>query len=262
MELIQILTLAIIQGLTEFLPISSSGHLILIPILFGWPDQGLAFDVAVHVGTLIAVVGYFRVELYQLLRDWGRSLGGDHSVSSRLVWGIGVATGLIGVAGLLLEPWVATAARDLRFIATTTLIFGLLLAVADYFGRKHKDLSQLTWPAIGLIGGAQMLALLPGTSRAGITITAALLLGFSRAAAARFAFFLAIPIIGLAGFWQAIHLTQASNPPWSALLLATGTAAIVAFISIHFFLRYLQNHSLMPFALYRLVLGLILLAWF
>ncbi len=253
--------LAVLQGFTEFLPISSSGHLALIPWLLDWSDQGLSFDVAVHVGTLFAVCCYFRRDLKLLIRDWTRSvLGGPVTAYSTLAWSIGIATIFVGLAGLMFEDLISHSLRHPIPIAIATLFFGIMLGIADRLGAKQRRLESIRWPDVLVIGIAQMLALIPGTSRSGITITAGLMMGLTRDAAARFSFLLAIPVIALAGFWQGLGLLEAEREgDWGKLVLATVVSAAVALLCIHYFLKFIQRFGLMPFVIYRLILGVILL---
>lgn len=257
MDLIQILALALLQGLTEFLPISSSAHLILLPELLGWQDQGLAFDVAVHVGTLLAVVAYFRVELRRMLGDWLGSLaGGGQTADSRLAWAVGFGTIPVGLAGLLFADAIELHLRSPLVIATTTVLFGLLLWWSDRSGARRRDEYSLNWRDVLVIGCAQALALIPGTSRSGITMTAALMLGLSREGAARFSFLLSIPVILLAGGFETHELFQQAGPvDWRALGVGTLVSAVSAYLCIHFFLKLVARIGLTPFVIYRLLLG-------
>ncbi|HHH36061.1 MAG TPA: undecaprenyl-diphosphate phosphatase [Gammaproteobacteria bacterium] len=260
----QELILALIQGLTEFLPISSSAHLILFPRLMGWRDQGLAFDVAVHVGTLAAVMIYFRRELLTMSRDWAASLASRRlTAEARLAWGVLLGTLPVGLCGLLLKHYVETTLRSPLVIAAATIAFGLLLWWADRRGRRLRDEHSLSLGDILFIGVAQAVALIPGTSRSGITITAGLMLGLTRAAAARFSFLLSIPVIALAGMLEVRDLVQAGGPlPLSDLTLGAAASGITAYLVIHYFLRLLEQVGMLPFILYRLVLGVLLLAVF
>ncbi len=264
MDILHIIILAVIQGLTEFLPISSSAHLILLPQLTGWEDQGVAFDVAVHVGSLIAVLMYFRADLMPLLGSWLKSMKTFQlTPESRLVWGVGIGTIPAGLAGLAIAgfDWDVYL-RSPLIIAVTTIVFGLLLGWADMVGKRERDEYSITWRDILLIGLAQALALIPGTSRSGITITAALLLGINRKAAARFSFLLAIPIIILAGAVESLSLVGENIPvDWSALGLAVVFSAISAYLCIHVFISLLNRIGMLPFVVYRLGLGIILLIW-
>lgn len=257
MDLIQTLALALLQGLTEFLPISSSAHLILLPVLLGWQDQGLAFDVAVHVGTLLAVVAYFRVELRRMLADWLASLAGSgQTADSRLAWAVGFGTIPVGLAGLLFADVIEQHLRSPLVIAATTVLFGLLLWWSDRSGARRRDEYSIGWKDVLVIGCAQALALIPGTSRSGITMTAALMLGLSREGAARFSFLLSIPVILLAGGFETRELFHQAGPvDWQALGVGTLVSAVSAYLCIHFFLKLVARIGLTPFVIYRLLLG-------
>ncbi|HAU06174.1 MAG TPA: undecaprenyl-diphosphatase [Gammaproteobacteria bacterium] len=264
MALHHIIFLALLQGLTEFLPISSSAHLILLPIMAGWQDQGLAFDIAVHVGTLIAVILYFRHTLTTISYDWFASVRQKKQVGeSRLAWAILLGTIPVGIAGLTLATVVELYFRHPIVIAITTIGFGLLLAWAVWYGKQHRQEEQLTWREVLFIGVAQAIALIPGTSRSGITMTAGLLLGLTKQAAARFSFLLSIPVIVLAGGHKLITLFQEnSDIDWQALGLGTAIAAVSAYLCIHYFLLLIEKIGLWPFVVYRLLLGLILILYF
>jgi len=264
MELIHIIVLALLQGLTEFLPISSSGHLILVPRLLGWADQGLAFDVAVHVGTLGAVIWYFRRDILELVRGWFRSLATRKlDANSRLAWGVLLGTIPVGLAGLLLSSVVENSLRSPLLIAGTTIGFGLLLGLADSVGRRKRDEHSLRLSDVLWIGLAQALALVPGTSRSGITMTAGLLLGLTREAAARFSFLLSIPVIVLAGGLEAVQLVQQSGPVnWLDIGLGASLSAASAYFCITVFLKWIGRSGMWPFVGYRLLLGALILATF
>lgn len=260
MELIQIVLLAVLQGLTEFLPISSSAHLILFPKLSGWADQGLAFDVAVHVGTLCAVIWYFRCELIVMVRDWLASLRQRRHVGdSHLVWAVGFGTVPVGLAGLLFKDVIETSLRTPLVIAWATVLFGLLLWWADARGKRERSEHTIGWRDVLVIGVAQAVALIPGTSRSGITMTAGLMLGLSRAGAARFSFLLSIPVIILAGGLNTVELAQSPDTvDWMALGLGVLFSAVSAYLCIHIFLKALERIGMLPFVIYRLVLGAVL----
>ncbi len=265
MDITQMVSLATLQGLTEFLPISSSAHLILLPIFANWKDQGLAFDIALHVGTLTAVIIYFRRTLKTLLTDWIESIYIRETIgNSRLVWGILVGTIPIGLVGLILGDLVEIYLRSPLLIAITTIIFGLLLGWADLRGEKQRNEHQLTWKNIIIVGIAQVVALIPGTSRSGITITAGLLLGLNRNAAARFSFLLSIPVIILAGGLKTFELiyTKVGNTDWLLLISSSLFAAISAYSCIHLFFILINKIGMWPFVIYRLVLGAILIKFF
>lgn len=257
MDNLHAIYLALLQGLTEFLPISSSAHLILLPRLLGWQDQGLAFDVAVHVGTLLAVLAYFRVEVLQLLTAWLRSLGTRRvDADARLAWFVILATVPAALLGLLLHDVIETYLRSPLVIAAATIGFGVLLGVTDRFGRQHRDEHALRVGDALMIGIAQALALVPGTSRSGITMTAGLALGMTRSAAARFSFLLSIPLIVLAGGYEALKLVQQPGPvDWQAILTGALISAISAWLCIHYFLKLIERIGMLPFVVYRLLLG-------
>ncbi len=261
MDILQIIVLALVQGLTEFLPISSSAHLILVPYLTDWSDQGLAFDVAVHVGTLTAVVLYFRKEISKMFFAWFASWAGKHTEDSKLAWGVLIGTIPVGLAGLLFKEVISEHLRAPLVIAITTIIFGLLLWYADWSGKRQRDEHTLSWKDIIVIGCAQAIALIPGTSRSGITITAGLMLGLTAPAAARFSFLLSIPVIILAGGVETLEYLQvASINDMNDLIIGALISAVSAYLCIHYFLMLLEKVGMTPFVIYRLVLGFILLS--
>jgi undecaprenyl-diphosphatase len=262
---LQALVLATVQGVTEFLPISSSGHLILVPFFLKWPDQGLAFDIATHVGTLLAILAYFRRDVRDLVLGFftgePRSADGDYN-PRHLAWMIVLATVPAGIAGLLFKDWVETEARSALLVAGTTIVYGLLLGAADRWGHHAKRLGEIGWPAALAIGMAQALAIIPGTSRSGITITAALLLGLTRPAAARFSFLLGIPVFSLAAAKQALDLFESGVTPAELIPMGIGLAAsaVIGYAVIAWLLAWLRSRSLTVFVIYRLILGAVILA--
>ena len=260
MSLIQIFLLAIIQGITEFLPISSSAHLILPSALFNYPDQGLAFDVAVHVGTLSAVLWYLRDDVRNITGAWFmHCFRGTATPESRLGWMIIVATIPAGIAGLLLDDFIEANLRSVAVIATTTIFFGLLLGIADKYSRRQKRMDAMGWKTAIAVGFAQALALIPGTSRSGITMTAALAMGLDRVSAARFSFLLSIPVILLSGSYKGLELLTAGNPVnWWEIGLGILLSAVFAYVCIHLFLSWINRLGMMPFVWYRLILGTVL----
>ncbi len=264
MDALHAIFLALIQGISEFLPVSSSAHLILFPRLLGWQDQGLAFDVAVHVGTLSAVVLYFRRELIPMTQDWVQSiLTRKQTANSRLAWAVLWGTIPVGLAGLLLKGFIENNLRSELVIAAATIGFALLLWWADSKGRGKRDEYSLRISDIAIIGIAQALALIPGTSRSGVTMTAGLMLGLSREAAARFSFLLSIPVITLAGGFLTLELIQAPGlVDWRAMIIGGITSAITAYLCIHFFLKLLERIGMLPFVIYRLLLGVLLIYLF
>lgn len=262
-DIIRATVLAIIQGLTEFLPISSSAHLILPSRLLGWEDQGLTFDMALHFGSLFAVLLYFRKDLIDVAAAMLKQLTrGQSSDESRLGWYIIIATIPVTISGLLFEDLVETELRSVYVIIGTTLFYGLLLGIADRYAPQTKGLHDLTWKTAVIIGLAQMMAIIPGTSRSGVTMTAALFCSLRREVAARFSFLLAVPTIGGAALLKMIELLGTANINWSELIYAMVVAAITAFFCIHYFLKLIASFSFMPFVVYRLLLGIFLLFFF
>ncbi|MCK0515214.1 undecaprenyl-diphosphate phosphatase [Anaerobiospirillum sp. NML120448] len=278
MPITHIVVLALLQGLTEFLPVSSSAHLIFPSQLLGWEDQGLAFDVAVHLGTLLAVIIYYMSDLVQI---------GTHTIESaikrkqtplsRIGWFIIIATIPAAVAGLLLEPYIATVARSIHVIAYTTIGFGILLGIASYInrkinwstivniqGRRSDSLRGMTIHQAIIIGFAQALALVPGTSRSGITLTAGLFLGMRPEAAARFSFLLSIPIILASALLEGIKLfnneTIGANP--IEMLIGGVISFVTSIIVISLFMRYISKSGMAVFVVYRVLLGVALLYFF
>ncbi|ESQ14962.1 MAG TPA: undecaprenyl-diphosphate phosphatase [Chromatiaceae bacterium] len=262
MDTIQIALLAFVQGLTEFLPISSSGHLILAPLLFGYQLQQLSFDVAVHLGTLTAVVLYFRRDLAIMAKAMFASFG-QRSMLDRdahLGWMIVIATLPLLVLGLPLKAVLEVLRQDEQLIAlviaTTSIGFGLLLWYADLRGLRKRDEHTLNWIGALIIGCFQAVAIIPGTSRSGITITAGLFLGLTRQAASRFSFLLSIPTILLAGLIASKDLIGSTQPvDWYALCLGALLSFITAYLTIYYFLRFIERVSMLPFVLYRVLLG-------
>ena len=258
----QSLFLALIQGITEFLPISSSAHLILPSSLFGWPDQGLAFDVAVHLGTLLAVMWYFRNDIYTLSFALINQLGGNRSKEGGFAINLIIASIPIIPAGLLLKPLIEGDLRSVDVIIVTTLFFGIMLYVADRHGKRQKDALELNWKDALLIGFSQCFALIPGSSRSGVTISMALFLGYTRECAARISFLLSIPAILGAGILKTFDLITLNEAvDWQSLALGTSVSFISAYFCIQVFLRVIEKIGVLPFVIYRLFLGCFLL-WF
>jgi len=258
-DLLQIIFLALIQGITEFLPVSSSAHLIIPNQLWNWPDQGLAFDIAVHTGSLFAVLLYFRRDI-QAFAVGGLGLISTGKVDdhTRLLFKIIVASLPLVFAGLLLKDFVATELRYTWVIASASILFGVVLWFADRSTGTLK-LTDLAWKAALIIGLAQILALIPGTSRSGITITAALFLRLSPEAAARFSFLLSIPAILGASTLAVIELAQTETAVnWNELIAGVVLSAIAAYLCIHFFIRLLERTGMTPYVIYRIALGVLL----
>ncbi len=263
MDWVQVVVLAVLQGFTEFLPISSSAHLILLPLLVDWPDQGLAFDVAVHVGTLLAVLVYFRRDLSRMGRDWLHSIATRRRVGDSVwVWYLVVGTVPVGVFGLVLTAIGTVSFRSASVIAAATIFFALLLWWSDRRNRGARGEADIGWRDVLIIGAAQALALIPGTSRAGVTITAGLALGLKRETAARFSFLLSIPVVALAGVLEALEAWSSQTPvAWEAMFAGTIMSFACAYATIHFFLKLVERVGLFPFVVYRLVLGVVLLGF-
>ena len=258
------IVLALVQGLTEFLPISSSAHLILLPALLGQPDQGLAFDVAVHVGTLAAVVAYFRRDLRALAGGWARSVLGRRpsAPEGRMAWMLIAATLPVAVAGLAAGEAVEGGLRAPVVIAVANLAFAPLLLAAERWGAGTRGEGSLTLAGAMLIGCAQAFALIPGASRSGVTITAGLALGLTPRAAARFSFLLAVPVIALAGGAKGFEALAAPGAvDWLGLGLGALVAGVSAYACIGVFLALVARVGLWPFVAYRIALGAILLAF-
>jgi len=262
MDTLQIIVLAIVQGFTEFLPVSSSAHLILVPAFTQWADQGQAFDVALHIGSLVAVVIYFRHDLRNMITAWFNSLAtGKQSPDSRLAWAVLFGTIPAGLVGLIFKDYIELNLRGAEVIATTTIIFGLLLWYADSIGKRNRDEHAMKWKDVLFIGCAQAIALIPGTSRSGITMTAALMMGLTRSAAARFSFLLSVPIILLSGGLKSIDLIRSETAvDWYALFAGTVFSALSAYLCIHLFFKLLERLGMLPFVVYRVLLGLFIFA--
>lgn len=269
MTALHLFILAIVQGITEFLPISSSGHLVLIPVLTGWTDQGLMMDVSVHVGTLVAVLVYFRDDTKGLFLAGLGSIGIaparraiEGTIYGKLFWAIVIATIPAVIVGFMLKvTGTADLMRGAAVIATTSIVFGLLLYWADRVGTTEKSLERMAIKPALIIGLAQMLALIPGTSRSGITMTAARYLGFNRQDSARFSLLLSIPtIIGAAVLLGKDVATSGDSIVWAEAGIAAGLSCLAALAAIHFLMKWLAHASMAIFVIYRVALGLFLFA--
>ncbi|MBQ9274559.1 MAG: undecaprenyl-diphosphate phosphatase [Succinivibrio sp.] len=279
MGMLQITVLAIIQGLTEFLPVSSSAHLIFPSKLFGWPDQGLAFDVAVHVGTLLAVIFYYMADLVKIATYTIEAVfKGRVGPVARVGFCLILASIPAGICGLLFEDKISTEARAIDVIAYTTIGFGLLLGLASYVnrhlvwrtvlsveGERADTLRHLTYNQAIIIGCAQALAIVPGTSRSGVTLTAGMFLGMRPEAAARFSFLLSIPVIFCSGLLEGYKLYTVPDLGGAdvvSMLIGGFISFLVALVVIHMFLRYISRSGMAVFVIYRLLLGALLLWMF
>lgn len=258
----QLVLLAVVQGITEFLPISSSGHLILVPHLTGTSDQGPLLDVAVHVGTLGAVMLYLWRDIARMLLGLGRAVRGRRDPGARLAFQLVLATLPLVAAGYVASRYLGDQLRSIEVIAWATLGFGILLWIADRIGMTLRRIEHMSYGSALLIGLSQVLALIPGTSRSGITMTAARLLAFERTDAARFSMLLAIPAITAAGTLAGIDLWRAGDARLTAdALLAGGLSLAAALVAIVAMMGWLRRASFLPFVLYRIALGGGLLAW-
>ncbi|HKM39081.1 MAG TPA: undecaprenyl-diphosphatase UppP [bacterium] len=250
MNIVQTIVLGVVQGLAEFLPISSSAHLVLVPWLFSWPDHSLAFDVALHLGTMVAIMAYFWRRLLQVAIS---GLTEPRSQNGRFFWYLVVATIPGVVLGLLFEEQAETIFRSPVLIALMLALMGLALWGADRKGEKIKAIEDISLLDSILIGVSQGMAIVPGVSRSGITMAAGLVMGLGRESAARFSFFLSVPIIAGAGLYQLKNFTRAAFD--GSFILGIVVAAVVGYLAIHFLLQYLRRGSYLVFALYRLALA-------
>ena len=263
MTLIQLMVLALIQGLTEFLPVSSSAHLILTSKAFGWPDQGLAFDTAVHLGSLIAVVWFFRLDIARLWSALRQSFKVKQlTEEGKFAVNLLIASLPILPVGFLLRFEIEQNLRSLEIIVVTTALFAALLFVADKWGKKRSQATELNWKEALLIGISQCLALIPGTSRSGITMTAALLTGFSREGASRISFLISIPTIAAAGTLKIFDLISSTYPVnWTLLVTGCFLSMISAYLCIKFFMKLITRVGFLPFVIYRLLLAGLLMTF-
>jgi undecaprenyl-diphosphatase len=260
LDFIQLIILGLVQGLTEFLPISSSAHLILVPEFTGWEDQGLVNDIAVHLGSLLAVVIYLRRDLKQIFSAWFSSLSGNgQTPESLLFWYVALGSIPIAIAGYLMRDIADTYFRSPVIIAIATILFGLVLWWADKVSKRLRNMQDLRIRDALLIGLAQILAIVPGTSRSGITMTAGLMLGLDRNTAARFSFLLSIPTILMAGGYEGLrYLLDGAPTDWGDFFILACISAVSAWFAIHYFLKLLERTGMLPYVIYRIVLGLFL----
>ena len=256
MDWLQIVILSLVQGISEFLPVSSSAHLILVPVLTDWEDQGLAFDVALHLGSLLAVVLYFRRDLAAMTGSWFRSLQTRQpDEDARVAWAVLFGTIPVGLAGLAFKDTIETVLRSPLYLAAGLIVFGIVLAWADLRHRGDRTEAQINWKDVLVIGCAQALS--------GITITAALFMGMNREAASRFSFLLSIPVIVLASGLQIRSLLETPEPiQWGAMAAGIALSGISAYLCIHYFLAFIKRIGMMPFVAYRIILGVILIGVF
>lgn len=261
MGIFEAIILGIVQGLTEFLPVSSSAHLRVTSELLGIGDAGAAFTAITQIGTEAAVIVFFWRDIVRIIGRWFRSLSGKtvprNDPDAKLGWWIILGTLPIVVLGLLFQDAIESTLRSLWFVAISLIVFGLLLGVADRLGKKVRPIEKLTWKHGLIYGFAQAAALIPGVSRSGGTITAGLFMGYKREAAARYSFLLAIPAVLGSGFYQVFKVIKAptNDTPWSMTIIATVFAFVIALFVIGFFMRYISKRSFMPFVIYRVIIG-------
>ena len=263
MDAFQAIVLGIVQGLTEFLPISSSGHLRIVPALFGWEDPGAAFTAVIQLGTMAAVLLYFRRDLWNIARAWLRSLRdaeARRTMEARLGWFIILGTIPISILGLAFSDTIEDELRSLYLIGTMLIVFGCVMLLAEYVSRRDREIETLTARDGFLIGCAQALALVPGVSRSGATISAGLFLNLTRTTAARFSFLLSVPAVVLSGLFELRHVGEGGGASAGATAIATLLAFITGYASIALLLRYLVHNSIGIFAAYRIALGLLVIA--
>ncbi len=258
----QAIVLGVIQGLTEFLPISSSGHLLIFSQLFGWTDPGAAFTAVTQIGTETAVLIYFAKDIWRILRAWFGQFAhpetrGDPDV--RMGWLVIVGTIPIGLLGFIFSDQIETIARNLYLVSFTLIVFGIVLGVADRTARSIHTLGELTVRDGIIFGFAQAVSLIPGVSRSGATISAGLFMGYNREAATRYAFLLAIPAVLASGFYQALDIGSDPAVAWGPTILATIIAFFIGYAVIAWLIRYVSTNSYMPFVIYRIGLGTLVL---
>jgi undecaprenyl-diphosphatase len=263
MDAFEAIVLGIVQGLTEFLPISSSGHLRIVPAFAGWEDPGAAFTAVIQLGTMAAVLVYFRRDLVNIARAWYAGLRDPAvrgTLDSRMGWYLIVGTIPIVIFGFAFDDAIEEDARSLTLIGTTLIVLGLLLLLAEAVGKRDREIETVTWRDSLLIGLAQSAALVPGVSRSGATITAGLFLGFDRAAAGRFSFLLSVPAVVLSGLYQLRDIGGEGAVGAFPTILATVFSFISGYAAIAFLLRFLVTHTTAIFVVYRVVLGVVVLA--
>ena len=259
---LQAIVLGISQGLTEFLPISSTAHTLIVSKLLGWPDPGAAFTAVTQVGTELAVVIYFRQDIARILKAWFASLTNKSeraNPDAKMGWYVIIGTIPIGIAGLAFKSSIETTARNLWLVAATLIVMGILLGLADRFARHTKSEADINTKNAVLFGLGQALALIPGVSRSGATITAGLAMGFKRDVAARYSFLLAIPAVFASAALTAGDISSDSFVNWPATIVATIVAFVVGYFVIASLMKYLQTRTFLPFVIYRIALGTLLM---
>lgn len=260
---LEAIILGLVQGITEFLPISSSAHIFIVSQLFGWQDPGAAFTAVSQIGTELAVIIFFRRDIARIISAWARSLFTPalrSSIDARMGWYIIVGTIPIAVLGLVFSSQIETAARNLWLVSGTLIGFGIILGIADALGRHRLALTNLNAKDGIIFGLGQALALIPGVSRSGATISTGLALGYTREASARYAFLLAIPAVVASGLYEATKIGSDPTVEWAPTILATVIAFFTGFAVIAWLLRWVTTRSYLPFVIYRIALGLLLIA--
>ncbi len=263
MNWFEAIVLGIIQGLTEFLPISSSAHILILSKIFGWGDPGAAFTAVTQIGTETAVIIYFAKDIGRIISTWSKSLVRPElrgNIDARMGWYVIIGTIPIAVLGLVFADQIETIARNLWLVSMTLIVFGVILGVADRVGAKTRDVDTLSMKSGLVFGFGQALALIPGVSRSGATITTGLFMGFTREAATRYAFLLAIPAVLASGFYEATKIGDEANVPWAQTIVATVIAFAIGYAVIAWLLRYVATNSYLPFVIYRVVLGTVVIA--
>ena len=259
---LQAIVLGISQGLTEFLPISSTAHTLIVSKLLGWPDPGAAFTAVTQVGTELAVVIYFRQDIARILKAWFASLTKKNeraNPDAKMGWYVIIGTIPIGIAGLAFKSSIETTARNLWLVAATLIVMGILLGLADRYAKHTKSEADINTKNAVLFGLGQALALIPGVSRSGATITAGLAMGFKRDVAARYSFLLAIPAVFASAALTAGDISSDSFVNWPATIVATIVAFVVGYFVIASLMKYLQTRTFLPFVIYRIALGTLLM---
>jgi len=262
MSTLEAIVLGFVQGLTEFLPISSSGHLRIVPALLGWEDPGAGFTAVIQLGTMAAVLIYFRADLWRIASAWLHELRTPiprASKDARLGWFILLGTIPICVFGFIFKDQIESGARDLYLIGSALILFSFVMLAAEHYGTRRRHLDEMSGRDGFSIGMAQVLALIPGVSRSGATISAGLFRGFDRVDAARYSLLLSIPAVVLSGLFELRKIGEAGEPPVGATVVATIVAFVAGYISIAWLLRYLTSHSLRIFVVYRVALGALVL---
>ena len=262
MSNLEAIVLGLVQGLTEFLPISSSGHLRIVPALLGWSDPGAGFTAVIQLGTMAAVLIYFRADLWRIAAAWLRELRvpiRQASQEAKLGWFIVLGTIPISIFGFIFKDQIESGARSLYLIGSALILFSFVMVAAERVGTRRRELAEMNGRDGLFIGGAQALALIPGVSRSGATISAGLFRGFDRVAAARYSFLLSVPAVVLSGLFELRKVGESGDPSVGATVIATLVAFVTGYLAIAWLLRYLSTHTLEIFVIYRIALGVLVL---